>query len=171
MPEPKIDPQDINIDVSVPVSKWQELEFDAVSVAKKCACETISMAEIPETITGYGLEVSISLTDDEHIQKLNREYRNMDKPTNVLSFASVDATEQNEFHDLYLLGDTVLSYETIAREAIEQNKSFESHFSHMVIHGVLHLLGYDHQKKEDAEIMESTERKIMGEIGYKNPYE
>jgi probable rRNA maturation factor len=105
--------------------------------------------------------VSILLTDDDHIQHLNKNFRDIDKPTNVLSFPDDE--------DGYL-GDIAVAYETLVREAIEQDKPFHHHFIHMLIHGVLHLKGYDHETDSEAEEMESLEVKILADIGIKNPY-
>ncbi len=106
-------------------------------------------------------EVSITLTDDKEIHKLNRKYRNIDKPTNVLSF---------ELGDDILLGDIYISLDTVVREAKDANISVEEHTAHMVVHGVLHLLGYDHLNNYEAKIMESKEIAILKKLGYKNPY-
>ena len=108
-----------------------------------------------------GAEVSITLTNDTEIHKLNKEYRNMDKPTNVLSF---------ELGDDLLLGDIYISLDTVLREADAAGISVAEHTAHMVVHGMLHLQGYDHIRDDDAEIMESREIKIMKKLGYKNPY-
>lgn len=109
-----------------------------------------------------GLEhVSILLTNDAHIQQLNSDFRNMDKPTNVLSFPS----DEEEY-----IGDIAIAYETLEREAKEQDKDFIHHFIHMLIHGILHLYGYDHINNKDAEDMESLEIKILADMGIENPY-
>lgn len=106
-------------------------------------------------------EVSITLIDDKKIHKLNKEYRGMDKPTNVLSF---------ELMDDILLGDIFISLDTVKREAEAANISVPEHVAHMVVHGMLHLQGYDHIKDNEAKIMESKEIKILNKLGYKNPY-
>jgi len=106
------------------------------------------------------IEVSIVLTNDIEIQKLNKQYRGKDKPTNVLSF------EQ----ELPILGDIVLAYETIKKESKEQNKSFKAHFTHLLIHGLLHLLGFDHQAQQDADKMEGLEIELLKELDIDNPY-
>ena len=108
-----------------------------------------------------GAQISITLTDDASIHKLNREYRNIDKPTNVLSFELGDAT---------LLGDIFISLDTVQREAQSQNIPFAEHTAHMVVHGVLHLMGYDHINDRDAAIMEALEVKILKQMGIQNPY-
>lgn len=106
-------------------------------------------------------EVSITLVDDRQIHKLNKKYRGIDKATNVLSF---------ELGDDVLLGDIFISLDTVKREAMAANISVEEHTAHMVVHGILHLQGYDHIKDSDAKIMESREIKILKKLGYKNPY-
>ena len=106
-------------------------------------------------------EISILLTNDTRIQILNRDFRKIDKPTNVLSFPQED--------DHYL-GDIAISFNTLEREALEQGKQFNDHFIHMLIHGVLHLKGYDHENDSEAEKMESFEVKILEDMGIKNPY-
>ncbi len=105
-------------------------------------------------------EVSVVLADDDFVQNLNREYRGKDKPTNVLSFPQ----------DPPMLGDIVMACETVAREAAEQDKSFDAHLSHLVIHGLLHLLGHDHEEDAEAEEMEALEIEILGQMSIKNPY-
>lgn len=107
-------------------------------------------------------EVSITLTNDRHIKKINKKYRGINKPTNVLSF---------ELGDDILLGDIFISLDTVKAEAKRDNISIEEHVAHLVIHGVLHLLGYDHIKDKDAKVMEKKEIAIMKKLGYKNPYE
>jgi len=107
-------------------------------------------------------EVSITLINDNEIHKLNKQYRNIDKPTNVLSF---------ELGDDILLGDIFISLDTVKREAKEAKISVEEHTAHMVVHGILHLLGFDHITDSQAKIMEAKEIKILKQLGYKNPYE
>ncbi len=107
-------------------------------------------------------EVSIILTDDKEIHALNLKYRNIDKPTNVLSF---------ELEDDILLGDIYISLDTVIKEAKEANISVAEHTAHMVVHGILHLLGYDHLNDKEAKVMENKEIKILQKLGIKNPYE
>jgi probable rRNA maturation factor len=113
-------------------------------------------------------ELSILLTSDEAIRQLNSNFRGQDKPTNVLSFGG--ETETVSTVPSFLLGDVVLSYQTIAKEAQQQGKSFDDHVSHLIVHGVLHLLGYDHDNDELAHKMERVEIKILKGIGVENPY-
>ena len=106
-------------------------------------------------------EVSITLVDDKYIKKVNKKYRGINKPTNVLSF---------ELGDNVLLGDIFISIDTVSREAKNENISVAEHTAHMVVHGILHLLGYDHINDKDAEKMEKKETIILRKLGYKNPY-
>jgi len=111
-------------------------------------------------------EVTIRLVDIAESQALNHEYRGKDKPTNVLSF-EFDAPPMIE---LNLIGDLVICKEIIQREAIEQHKALFDHWAHMVVHGTLHLLGYDHIIEQEALIMESLEKDILATLGIDDPY-
>jgi probable rRNA maturation factor len=111
-------------------------------------------------------EVVIRLVDEHEIQELNREYRGKDKPTNILSFRS----NMPAFVENSLLGDLVICAPVVMREAQEQGKSDEAHWAHMVVHGVLHLLGYDHHDDEAADDMEQLEKEIMVGLGFLDPY-
>ncbi len=111
-------------------------------------------------------ELTIRLCDEAESQELNHEYRGKDKPTNVLSFPFEAPPEV----PIPLLGDLVICAQVVAREADEQSKTAEAHWAHMVVHGCLHLLGYDHIKDDEAEIMEDLERQILAQLGYPDPY-
>ena len=123
--------------------------------------------------TDKQFELSIRIVDEDEITQLNKEYRNKDKPTNVLSFPFAFEEEiGGEFGlDIPLLGDIIICVQVVEREAKEQNKQEIAHWAHMVIHGVLHLLGYDHIDDEEAEEMEALEIKIITSLGFPNPYE
>lgn len=110
--------------------------------------------------------LSIRITDEAEISELNETYRNKPGPTNVLSFP----TDLPEEIDEPILGDIIICASVVEREAKEQKKAPESHWAHMVVHGVLHLLGYDHINDKDAEEMESLEISILRNMGYDNPY-
>ncbi len=120
-------------------------------------------------------EVSVVVTDDHTIQSLNRTYRKKDYATNVLSFPFIkyrkgELMEKNSFTNV--LGEIVLSYEKCAEEAAEQSKKLNDHIVHLIIHSTLHLLGYDHEKKKQAEVMEAIEVQILKkEFGIKDPYD
>lgn len=130
--------------------RWKKYKIDFEKVVS-----TLDSAVYSES------EVSIVLTDDAEIHSLNRQYRNIDKPTNVLSF---------ELGDDVLLGDIYISLDTVKREAKDMGITVEEHTAHMVVHGVLHLMGYDHMNDKDARKMEAKEVKALAKIGIKNPY-
>ncbi|MDH5693722.1 MAG: rRNA maturation RNase YbeY [Gammaproteobacteria bacterium] len=112
-------------------------------------------------------ELSIRIVDNAEIQSLNKQFRHQDKPTNVLSFPA----DLPEGLDIPLLGDVVIAAPVVEAEAIEQGKAIEAHWCHMVVHGVLHLLGYDHIDENEAIVMESLETGILTGLGYEDPYE
>ncbi|GGC08397.1 endoribonuclease YbeY [Marinobacterium zhoushanense] len=112
-------------------------------------------------------EVCIRIVSAEESQTLNREYRGKDKPTNVLSFPF----EAPPGIPLDLLGDLAICADVVRKEAQEQNKTLQDHWAHMVIHGTLHLLGFDHITDDEAEEMEALERKLLADLGIADPYE
>lgn len=111
-------------------------------------------------------EVTIRIVDEAESRELNHTYRGKDKPTNVLSFP-FEAPPEIE---LPLLGDLIICRQVVAQEAVEQQKTEEEHWAHMVVHGCLHLLGYDHIEDDEAEEMEALETDIMQQMGYTDPY-
>ena len=111
-------------------------------------------------------ELVIRIVDEAESQTLNREYRGVDRPTNVLSFPSELPTEVESD----LLGDLVISAPVVQREANEQDKPLQAHWAHMVIHGVLHLIGFEHETDRQAHEMESLERSLLQELGFPDPY-
>lgn len=121
-------------------------------------------------------EVSVVLADDPFVRRLNRDHRGKDKPTNVLSFpleeADAGAAERDDRAKgrQLLLGDVVLAYRTIRREAKEEGKRLASHAAHMLVHGTLHLLGFDHERDRAARIMERHEVRILKRLGVPDPY-
>lgn len=113
-------------------------------------------------------ELSVVFTDDAAVQALNAEWRGKDKPTNVLSFPAFPPARGGQLPPM--LGDIVLAAETVAREAAEEKKPIENHVSHLVIHGLLHLLGYDHETDDEAEEMEAVERAALARLAIPDPY-
>lgn len=112
------------------------------------------------------IEVSVLLTSDKEQQAINRQWRGIDKPTNVLSFPQVEP-----FAPLSgLIGDLSLAQETLTREAADLGRPFFDHFTHLLVHGTLHLCGYDHQNEDDALVMEGLETEILAELGIADPY-
>lgn len=116
-------------------------------------------------VTGVA-ELSIVLLDDAQQQVLNRDYRGIDKSTNVLSFSQIEPFGPVSG----ILGDITLARETLEREATELGKSFTDHFTHLVVHGFLHILGYDHIEEADALVMEGLETQILASLGIADPY-
>jgi len=110
---------------------------------------------------------TLRITDAAEVQSLNMQYRNQDKSTNVLSFPA-DLPPELELPDI---GDIIICAEIVAQEATAQNKPLKSHWAHMTVHGILHLLGYDHLKDSEAIVMEALETKILTTLGYTAPYE
>ncbi len=111
-------------------------------------------------------ELTIRIVDEHESAELNEAWRNKTGPTNVLSFPFDD-----DFEHTKILGDLVICASILEKEAKQQNKPLEAHWAHIIIHGSLHLLGYDHINSTDAEIMESKEQQIMADLGFKNPYQ
>jgi probable rRNA maturation factor len=150
------------------------LAIEAEGWPKENHLESVVHATLNATQVELGLsldhpsEVSFLFTDDATIQGINNEWRGTDKPTNVLSFPAFPL--RPGMAPKPLLGDVVLALETVQREAIEERKSFDHHLTHLIIHGLLHLFGYDHETEEDAEIMEGLERKILSTLAIPDPY-
>lgn len=111
-------------------------------------------------------ELTIRIVDEAESQELNSEYRGKDKPTNVLSFPF----EAPAHVPIPLLGDLIVCKQVVEREAIEQDKTLTAHWAHMIVHGCLHLLGYDHIEDEEAEEMEGIEKVVMKDLGFEDPY-
>jgi probable rRNA maturation factor len=139
-----------------------------VPAARKTVQRAIAAATEAKARSVPRSELSVVLTDDAAVKALNRRWRGLDKPTNVLSFTTGAETPARgrPRH----LGDIVIAYETTAREAVGESKPFAHHLAHLTVHGFLHLLGYDHDQNEDAERMERLERRILARIGIPDPY-
>lgn len=114
-------------------------------------------------------EITVRIVDIEEMTHLNTTYRKKMGPTNVLSFPFSIPDEVDI--EIPILGDIVICAEIVNREALEQNKSKEAHWAHMIVHGVFHLLGYDHENDKDAMLMENLEIEVMQKLGFTNPYE
>ncbi|MBI1260167.1 MAG: rRNA maturation RNase YbeY [Rhizobiales bacterium] len=149
----------LSIDLLVEAGDWDEASHALALRAAKAAWGAC-VAGGDDVV-----ELSIVLADDDFVQGLNRKWRQKDKPTNVLSFPAGENTGGTDH-----LGDIVLAFETISREAVEQKKTMADHFSHLVVHGMLHLMGYDHEDEGEAEDMESLERDILAGLGIADPY-
>lgn len=164
----------LNLDVVVNYPAWNELDPTLENFSNAVITLTLAMATLPAPLKDREVDICLVLTDDTEIHTLNRDYRGMDKPTNVLSFANLDADNAEEELSQaaipFSLGDIVIAWDTMQREALEQNKDFLDHLRHMMVHGTLHLLGYDHITEDQAQIMESLEIEILEKMGVKNPY-
>jgi probable rRNA maturation factor len=156
------------IELAVEAGDWPaEAELRAMAeAAVSAAIATLKAQPSPPgspagRALGPGLELSLLFTDDAAIQQLNARYRGKDKPTNVLSFPQVSGP---------LLGDIILAFETVSHEAALAEKPLKAHMAHLIVHGFLHLLGYDHEDEAEAETMEALERAALARIGIPDPY-
>lgn len=146
------------------------------SLAQSAANAAIAATPYGELLTTPAtIEISVRLTTDAEVQALNRDYRHKDKPTNVLSFPMIqpdliDTVTQNSDDGEVLLGDIVLAYETCATEAADKGLSLADHATHLIVHGTLHLLGYDHIDDRAAQAMEQIERDVLQGLGLHDPY-
>lgn len=132
-------------------------------------CTTIAAACLPTINHDTALAATVLLTDDAQIHDLNAQFRDQHKPTNVLSFPNDDEEPDPDTGALYL-GDIAISYETVLREAAETDKSLQAHLTHMIVHGILHLAGFDHEDDAEAEEMEGLEIDILAGMGISDPY-
>lgn len=159
------------IDKNIPVSLWDDfiqqnhiIIDDILKHTLRCADHT-ALALPPEC------ELSLLFTDNDSISGLNLQYRGKKGPTNVLSFPLVvDKQERQHSSDPLCLGDIVVAYEVIESQANEQSKSFRDHTLHLLVHGFLHILGYDHESEEAATKMEALEIKILEKFSVAAPY-
>ena len=152
-----------SVDFSAPSPLWRGLPRHraiARETIEACAAEARLAAR-------EGAEVSLLLADDEALRALNARWRGVDKPTNVLSFPAAAA---DRIGTAPALGDIALAYETLAREAEEAGISLKDRYRHLVAHGFLHLIGYDHQTDEEAERMEALEKRVLARFGVDDPY-
>ena len=156
--------QTASIEVSVSCDSW----LDAPQLQALAESAARAALAAVERLPGAPLVLGVVLADDAEQRRLNRIWRGKDAPTNVLAFAlGADAPPPGA---PLLLGDVVLAYETVAREAGEQGKPLADHLQHLVVHGVLHLLGFDHETDAEAAVMEARETDILQGLGVPDPY-
>ena len=148
---------DVIIDLQIASENEQGLPSEA---------QLIQWATAAVRPTRDDVEMTVRIVDEEESHELNLTYRGKDRPTNVLSFPFESPAEV----ELPLLGDLVICRQVVEREAVEQNKPLMAHWAHMIVHGSLHLLGYDHIEDAEAEEMESLETEIMQGLGFADPY-
>lgn len=142
------------IEVEIDDDAWADALPDVAAVVERAASVAL------EDIDG---DVVVLLADDAHVRQINAQFREKDRPTNVLSFPAPDSARPH-------LGDLILAYGVCATEADDQGKTLSDHLSHLTIHGVLHLLGHDHEVDDEAETMEAEERRLLASLGIADPY-
>ena len=153
-------------EVLVVAECWQDAP-DAEAIIQGAIA---AAAESVDTDVGDA-ELAVMLTDDPGIRTLNGNWRGIDKATNVLSFPALQPTGAPKPGDApRMLGDIAIAYQTVRREADEEQKPFHHHLSHLAVHGFLHLIGYDHETDADAQAMESLETQILAQLGIPDPY-
>lgn len=166
----------MTVEIMIEDTRWDEAALTALA-QRACAATLGHLSLDPEVF-----EISLMACDDARIGALNAQFRGKATPTNVLSWPTWDlspdtpgdrpeAPEPGTPDDPEALGDIALAYDTCRREAEEQGKSFEAHVTHLVVHSVLHLLGYDHVDPADADRMERTEVEILAQLGISDPYD
>lgn len=151
------------IDVMTGPGDWARI-IDLETLVRRAVDAAVAVARAPSP---FALEVSLLLSDDAGVRALNREWRGLDKPTNVLSFPGSSLPSPDGIRHL---GDIAVAFETVAREADAEGKSIADHLTHLIVHGTLHLLGHDHECDEDAEGMESLEVEALARLGVADPY-
>ena len=159
----------MQIDILIEDPRWESTGLEPI--VRRAATVTLAHLDIdPDPV-----EISLLACDDARIAALNADFRGNTRPTNVLSWPSDDRAAEvagaipAPFHDPEL-GDIALSYDTCAREASEMGLAFADHVTHLTVHGILHLLGYDHLRDLDATLMEGLETAILGKLGIADPY-
>ena len=163
----------LNLDINITSKKWNDHNIDLNEFISKFASEALSACNIFKI--AESAELSILLTTDQKIRKLNNEYRGKDKPTNVLSFPLQQINpgkflKSHALEKVIYLGDIIFAYATIKKEALREEKDFLDHFAHLIIHGTLHLIGFDHECDLDANQMEEIEIKLLAKFGIASPY-
>tara|TARA_A100000171_G_scaffold51455_1_gene65804 strand:- start:1575 stop:2117 length:543 start_codon:yes stop_codon:yes gene_type:complete len=157
---------------------WKKTLFDLEPFTQVCFEKTVHLVAPVVKVSGP-FEISCLFSEDKKMKLLNYQYRGKNVPTNVLSFGYAlepGVFEEDEGRKIsheapHILGDIVFSFETIKEEAQVQGKTFQDHFAHLAVHGLLHLLGYDHKNDEEAALMEGLEQKILSELSIPDPYQ
>lgn len=158
---PRGDPG-LDVDVVLQSAVWEQ-QPDAESIVRDALASAAACADCPAFA-----QVVVALSADAAVRQLNRDWRGRDAPTNVLSFPAAPIPGRNG--EPRVLGDIVIAYETLAREAQAERKAFAHHLAHLTVHGFLHLLGHDHEDGADAAAMEDLERLILRRLGIPDPY-
>ncbi len=151
---------------------WEEGDRHWAAWCMKAATAALRGAGLGRLVE-MDAEIAIRLADDKEVRALNAQYRGKDRPTNVLSFPQLtpgEITSHEPCEQEILLGDLILARETVVREASEKSVPLEHHVAHLIVHGTLHLMGYDHQDDASADAMEQLERTVLAELGIDDPY-
>lgn len=164
----------VKIDLVIDEKNWLNFSTkkEIKNITKKALNGIVSILKI-NIAQNLMIDISIILTNDKVIKNYNNNYRNIDKATNVLSFPIYEKEvikELNQNDNYVLLGDIILSIDTIIRESNEQKKQFSNHLTHLIVHSILHLFGFDHINEIEAKYMESIEIKVLKIFGINNPY-
>lgn len=167
----------LKVHIDTASEKWKKAFPRMKGKIEQAAACAFLAAKKPTDFKDRLFSISILLTDDANMKTLNKNYRGKNKPTNVLSFPQINlhnfprnALDTFPRRSEIPLGDVVLAFQTIRRESIEQSKDLENHVIHMIVHGTLHLLGYDHECLRDTKDMEKHECDILESLGYPDPY-
>lgn len=155
---------EVAIDMMVEAGAWPS-EAELASIARRSVDGVFAEAVAAEAAR---TELSLVFTDDAHIRSLNSDWRGKDKATNVLSFPAYPDRPRGTLPPM--LGDVVLASETVSAEAEAEGKPLADHIAHLIVHGVLHLIGYDHEAESEAEEMEECERRVLAGMGIPDPY-
>lgn len=170
-PEPRAsNSKKINLEITLESANWSNLDFNVEKLSNTIT-ETVIAHILPGLLRQVG--ISLLLTDDTHLASLNKKFLSKDGPTNVLSFPFLEGNKEEIVNTISnseytFLGDIAISYARIADESMQYEKSFLRHFAHMLAHGILHILGYDHIFNSDALIMEKLEKEILAKLNFKD---
>ena len=165
----------LNLDIAD--ERWKQKIPDIETLSEKVKEAAFAYAfendaDVCELLKMGDFAVNVRLSDDAEVWRLNKEFRNMDKPTNVLSFANLDFADfdAEPKEETTELGDIIIAFETMQKEAEIEGITLMAHYCHLLTHGFLHILGFDHIEDDEAEYMESFETAILAELGIENPY-
>jgi probable rRNA maturation factor len=155
----------MNLEISIDYDKWDEINVN--SIVENTVATVLSEIGIKKN----NIEICFLFTNDEEIKVLNNTYRGINKATNVLSFPMSKIDDDGNCENPIILGSIAFAYQTIKRESKEQNKLLEKHMRHLIVHSVLHLLGYDHVQQTETATMEALEVKILKKLNVADPYQ
>ncbi len=172
----------IKVDVQIKSVEWSDIK-NVKNFIKKICQNLICETELKKFLKKKQnrIELSIALVSPSQIKKINYNFRGKNKSTDILSFSFLDEklirkigfenVVKSQFAEVAILGDLILSLEDLRKESLKSDKNFYEHLTHLLLHGILHLIGYDHENKNDAKIMEEIEIKILEKFKIKNPYQ